>query len=314
MTAEWVAQLTALGFAWGNRHTDEWATQFEKLEAYKMHHGDCVVPRGWAEDPALHNWVSTRRQNKRKLDAGKPVHGMTAEWVAQLTPLGLAWGKRHTDEWATQFAKLEAYKMQHGDCVVPRDWAEDPALHNWVRIQRTNKRKLDAGKPAPGMTAERAAQLTALGFAWGKRYTDEWATQFAKLEAYKMHHGDCIVPRDWAEDPALVKWVSKQRQNKRKLDAGKPMHGMTAERVAQLTALGLALGKRHTDEWATQFAKLEAYKMQHGDCVVPRDWAEAPSLYNWVRTQRTNKRKARRRQAHAGDDGGVVGAADGAGL
>jgi hypothetical protein len=75
----------------------------------------------------------------------------------------------YTDEWATQFAKLEAYKREHDDCAVPQKWAEDPVLGIWVRTQRTNKRNLDAGKPTPGTTAQRTAQLTALGFDWGKR-------------------------------------------------------------------------------------------------------------------------------------------------
>ena len=32
--------------------------------------------------------------------------------------------------------------------------------------QRAHKRKLDRGEPSEGMTAERAARLTALGFVW----------------------------------------------------------------------------------------------------------------------------------------------------
>jgi hypothetical protein len=49
---------------------------------------------------------------------------------------------------------------------VPRGWAEDPRLASWVKNQRKHKRKLDRGEPGQGMTAARAAKLTALGFAW----------------------------------------------------------------------------------------------------------------------------------------------------
>jgi hypothetical protein len=45
----------------------------------------------------------------------------------------------------------EADKMEHGDCDVPQLWAEDPGLGNWVQRQRSNKPKLDAGKPALGV-------------------------------------------------------------------------------------------------------------------------------------------------------------------
>jgi hypothetical protein len=105
---------------------------------------------------------------------------MTAERAAQLTALGFDWGKGNTDAWAAQFAQLEAYKREQGDCAVPRNWAEELGLGSWVNHQRTNKRNLDTGKDAHGMTAERAAQLTALGFDWGKRITDAWATKLAK--------------------------------------------------------------------------------------------------------------------------------------
>jgi hypothetical protein len=43
-----------------------------------------------------------------------------------------------------------------------------PRLANWVKDQRWRKRKLDRGEPSLGMTAERAARLTALGCAWGR--------------------------------------------------------------------------------------------------------------------------------------------------
>jgi hypothetical protein len=57
----------------------------------------------------------------------------------------------------------------HGDCNVPRGWAEDRRLGGWVINQRTLKRKLDRGEPNEGMTAERVARLTALGLVWNFR-------------------------------------------------------------------------------------------------------------------------------------------------
>jgi hypothetical protein len=54
--------------------------------------------------------------------------------------------------WEAQLARLAAYKKVHGDCSVPRGWAEDPRLGNWVGNQRTYKKKLDCGDPWPGMS------------------------------------------------------------------------------------------------------------------------------------------------------------------
>jgi hypothetical protein len=104
---------------------------------------------------------------------------MTVARAARLSALGLGWeppstGSTPTEAaWEAQLARLTAYKAAHGDCNVPKRLAEDPRLGRWVRDQRMLKRKLDRGEPSEGMTAARAARLTALGFAWdgweGKR-------------------------------------------------------------------------------------------------------------------------------------------------
>ena len=52
-------------------------------------------------------------------------------------------------------------------------------------------------------------------------------------------HGDCNVPQIYAADEPLGNWVAKQCKLKKALDRGEPCEGMTAARVARLTALGL---------------------------------------------------------------------------
>ena len=68
--------------------------------------------------------------------------------------------------WEEKLVRLEAYKAVHGDCNVPLRWADDKQLGKWVVHQRGRKRKLDRGEPSKGMTAARAARLTALGLVW----------------------------------------------------------------------------------------------------------------------------------------------------
>jgi hypothetical protein len=104
MTAERVAKLEALGFAWelsaaalskhqseGQRDDAGWEAQLAKLKKYKRKHGDCNVPQGWAEDPRLGSWVNNQRQYTKKLDRGERSQGMTAARVAKLDALGFAW-------------------------------------------------------------------------------------------------------------------------------------------------------------------------------------------------------------------------------
>ena len=142
-----------------------WEAQLARLAAYKVEHGDCSVPKGWAEDPRLATWVRWQRQCKRRLDSGEPSKGMTAERVAQLTALDFVWDQKEA-EWEAQLARLASYKVVHGDCIVPSRWTEDSRLGRWVNTQRVRKRNLDRGERSDGMTAERAARLTALGFVW----------------------------------------------------------------------------------------------------------------------------------------------------
>jgi hypothetical protein len=329
MTAERAARLAALGFAWdpgrvknnandkGHPKDAEWEAQLARLAAYKAEHGDCKVPYGWAKDPRLSRWVSAQRARKRKLEQGEPSDGMTAERAARLTALGFAWdpgaknngnakGHPKDAEWEAQLALLAAYKAEHGDCNVPHGWAEDPRLSRWVSVQRARKRKLAQGEPSEGMTAERAARLTALGLEWegakGRGPQDAgWEAQLARLAAYKAEHGDCNVPVS-SRNSRLGAWINKQRVYKRKLDRGelgKPWGGMTAERAAQLTALGFTWDQKEA-EWEVQLARLAAYKTEHGDCNVPEGWADDPPLSIWVNNQRALKRKLDRGEPSQG--------------
>ena len=72
-----------------------------------------------------------------------------------------------------------AYKERHGDCNVPEDCrAEDLWLRHWISVQRFEEPKLwrpklsgasggPSGDGGAGLTVERVATLTALGFVWG---------------------------------------------------------------------------------------------------------------------------------------------------
>jgi hypothetical protein len=194
MTVARAAKLDKLGFAWelsaavistqvsqagGKRDDAGWKAQLAKLKAYRQRHGDCNVPIRWAEDPQLGRWVGNQRTRKKALERGDPSKGMTAARAVKLDALGFAWkvsaaaistqrskGRQNDASWEVQLAKLKAYKRRHGDYNVPRGWAEDPRLANWVANQRKYKKRLDHGDPQPGMTTVRSVKLDALGFVW----------------------------------------------------------------------------------------------------------------------------------------------------
>jgi hypothetical protein len=313
MTAARAARLDAVGFEWhkqprqpsrgGHKQGNGWAAQLDKLAAYSREHGDCNVPHDWSEDPKLGQWVSRQWNLKKKLDRGEPCEGMSAAQVAELEALGFDWETRKWSDdagWEIWLAKLVAYKAAHGHCNVPGRWPEDPALGQWVRRQRWGKKKLDRGEPCEGMSAARAARLTAVGFAWERPWNYSsgagWEAQLARLVVYKAEHGDCSVTRGprtcgpAAEDARLASWVYNQRVKKRKLDRGEPCKGMTVAWAARLTALGFVWDQREAEREA-ELVRLVAYKAEHGDCNVPCDWAGDPRLASWVDTQRRFKRQ-----------------------
>ena len=92
--------------------------------------------------------------------------------------------------WENSFAKLVAYKEQHGDTNVPVTYKDkDKQLANWVKNARTYYRKMQQGEPSP-MTDERITQLEEEGFVWDVR-TNIWNVHYQKLVKYKEVHQYC---------------------------------------------------------------------------------------------------------------------------
>ena len=56
----------------------------------------------------------------------------------------------------------------------------------------------------PASSAKNASVVSA------KKDT-KWLSSLEKLKEYKKVHGDCIVPRGFAQDPRLASWVAEQR-------------------------------------------------------------------------------------------------------
>jgi hypothetical protein len=67
------------------------------------------------------------------------------------------------------------------------------------------------------------------------------------------------VPQRHEEDPALGRWVSKQR-------AALRTDEMDPERKAKLDEIGFYLYLNIMDKWNLQFNKLRAFKESHGHC------------------------------------------------
>ena len=116
-----------------------------------------------------------------------------------------------------------------------------------------------------------------------ERLGESWDLRYGELVAYKKTHGDCRVPQLCPENPQLARWVSKQRERRKR-------GTLSPEQIRRLDELGFVWDVQDA-AWEARFAELKAYNAQHGDCRVPQLYPENPQLATWVNTQRQFKKR-----------------------
>ncbi|KAL7534034.1 hypothetical protein ACHAXR_009896 [Thalassiosira sp. AJA248-18] len=183
-------------FARTGKRDHIWDAQFAALQSYKNEHGQYSVPLRSSDYPKLGLWVKGQRKLYK---AGK----MTDDRMKRLDSIGFAVADRHRS-WDEQFAALQHYKNEHGHCLVPQSYSENPKLGQWVMQQRANAK---VGK----VTADRMKRLHSIGFVFDVQGY-KWDEQFAALQRYKSEHGHCLVPQRSSDHPKLGRWVNDQRK------------------------------------------------------------------------------------------------------
>jgi len=130
--------------------------------------------------------------------------------------------KKSFDE---RFKELERFKQRNHHCYVPdtNNEGERSFLAEWCRNVRSKR---------IAVTPEQKEMLDGLRFPWEKRFDHDWNVMFEQLKAYKMKHGNCLVPWEWREDPKLSRWVHTQRKSMSK-------NKMREERKAVLDEIGM---------------------------------------------------------------------------
>jgi hypothetical protein len=195
LRADRTRRLEALEVVWEPQQA-KWEDMFATLSEYHRQYGDCNVPYGWPEDPALAKWVKGVRaaQKRGELDA---------ERVRRLEALGFAWERVGEQRWEEMYARLADFERAHGHCRISTLSEEHRTLGNWIHTQRTLQKQglLDA---------ERVALLDAIGFTWDLR-REQWDAMYAALEDYRRATGHCDVPMLFKENRKLGNWVMVQR-------------------------------------------------------------------------------------------------------
>jgi hypothetical protein len=175
--------------------------------------------------------------------------------------------------WHAQLLALRKHKAKFGSA----DAVSDTSVGRWCAAQRRARER-------QALDAEQVAALDALGFSWGALGADWEALDFEqmllKLAAYRAEHGDTAVPKKYAPDPTLGRWVAGVRRTAARLDP--------AWRAA-LDAAGFDWTARRKCGSAFQvhLRELAAFREAHGHCGVEGVLGPKADLSRWVSAIRT---------------------------
>ena len=151
------------------------------------------------------------------------------------------------DQWQERFDELVQFRNQHGHCLVPLDYEQNPRLGHWVKRQRTQwKLKFRAGESSC-MSEERESALKRVGFVWDT-YEASWEERYQDLCSFKLTNGHCNVPSDFANNAPLASWVKRQRHYYKRLLQGrdeKDRSKMTPSRISKLNLIGFEWNPRN---------------------------------------------------------------------
>jgi hypothetical protein len=184
-----------------------WNEQFEKLKAYKEHHGQWSIASLCKDHPQLGRWAALQRQAYK-------TETFREERKGQLESIGFVWqikvkkpydATKGDKKWVQQYEKLVEFKQTHGHCLVPIKYPKDKSLAVWASNQR-------ACYANTTIRQDRKEVLDKLGFGSIASTSDrKWSELYEKLVEFKQAHGDCMVPKDYEKDKTLATWASYQR-------------------------------------------------------------------------------------------------------
>ena len=229
LSAEQVARLDALGFAWGARSNNTWENSYAAACEYKKAHGDLDIPVSYVNEDGckLGRWLRRQRDKQNELSEAKKQ---------KLDAIGMEWAS--TDPWEEKIRLVEAYYAEHGDVNIPADYVVDGVwLARWLseQIARFNEKPTGRNKTVKPLTKEQCARIEALGIKKNVSRNDlSWEEQYLEAKAYYEENGDLAVSKRYVSPSGknIGVWVQRQRLLRRD---GK----LKAEQIAKLDAIGM---------------------------------------------------------------------------
>jgi len=208
-----------------------------ELKGFKDTNGHCLVPRNYAINPSLGNWVSKCRMFYRKFQDGEQC-SMNEYRIAVLDQMGFVWNTKlvrneiYSKKWMGYFQELKDYKAEHGNLKV----LQTTSLGSWIQRQRKSYMKWEQGNKTV-MTKEKIELLESIGFDWTP-WDTKWTTRIKELKVYRKKFGNCLVPVNFKENAQLGQWVISQRQHYKLQLNGDGDGRLTDKRIKELNSIG----------------------------------------------------------------------------
>lgn len=225
-----------------------WFDRYNELREYRNRHDNTLVPKRYADNPALGNWVNKQRQQYRRYRAKEFPCSLDEDKVQLLNDIGFCWDatessqkkRRQDNSWWLKFEALKAQGVTKGS--LPS------SLTSFLSEQREEFEKLEQGEPSK-LDSKKVSALVALDPEWHKPFHErQWNLRFKELEEYRVKHGNCCVPISY-KNKKLAHWVSNLRKRYKAKDypSGK-VAPLSQQRVDQLNELGFVW-----DRWEYEF-------------------------------------------------------------
>jgi len=118
-------------------------------------------------------------------------------------------------------------------------------------------------------------------------YDYMWNQRYRELSFFWMSYGHSSVPQRYDPNPALGKWVHKQRHLLKKACNGEAT-ALSPLRIKALRRVNFQADpqKRAQSSWMKRYHELVSFKEICGHCNVPQKYAENEGLGRWVHKQR----------------------------
>lgn len=225
----------------------DWEERARQLEDYAKENGNCLVPKRYAANPSLGNWVNKQRQQYRHYRLEEPS-SLTPARIHTLESMGFCWkvGADTTESTSLRRERwlscCKSLKAVAGDEGLWNMENYPSNLATWLRRQRCLYRKQKLQEWQVNALAEVDPKW------WMTSHQIKWELRLRELQEFKGINGHTCVPITH-ENRKLAHWVSNQRKAYNLLNNGKKSD-LTPERMAKLDAIGFVW-----DRWEFEFAR-----------------------------------------------------------